>query len=107
MPVCLRNASHGFLAAPQFVFIEPARKIDLRSAMPTQESQIEEKLIEKLRSLKYEYREDIRDRAALEENTNTGALVRRLLSDDYADKVIVTTIQRSEIQRHSRHRLHQ
>ncbi len=36
--------------------------------MPTQESQIEEKLIEKLRSLKYEYREDIRDRAALEKN---------------------------------------
>ena len=28
------------------------------------------------------------------ENTNTGALVRRLLSDDYADKVIVTTIQK-------------
>ncbi len=26
----------------------------------------------------------------VEENTNTGALVRRLLSDDYADKVIVT-----------------
>jgi type I restriction enzyme R subunit len=30
----------------------------------------------------------------VEENTNTGALVRRLLSDDYADKVIVTTIQK-------------
>ena len=28
------------------------------------------------------------------ENTNTGSLVRRLLSDDYADKVIVTTIQK-------------
>ena len=30
----------------------------------------------------------------VEENTNTGALVRRLLSDDYSDKVIVTTIQK-------------
>src|SRR5205807_2466223 len=30
----------------------------------------------------------------VEENTHTGALVNRLLSDDYADKVIVTTIQK-------------
>ena len=30
----------------------------------------------------------------VEENTNTSALVRRLLSDDYSDKVIVTTIQK-------------
>jgi type I restriction enzyme R subunit len=30
----------------------------------------------------------------VEENTHTGSLVRRLLSDDYADKVIVTTIQK-------------
>ena len=30
----------------------------------------------------------------VEENTNTGSLVKRLLSDDYADKVIVTTIQK-------------
>ncbi|HWR11041.1 MAG TPA: type I restriction endonuclease subunit R [Rectinemataceae bacterium] len=30
----------------------------------------------------------------VEENTNTEALVRRLVSDDYADKVIVTTIQK-------------
>ncbi|MCA9119267.1 MAG: type I restriction endonuclease subunit R [Planctomycetaceae bacterium] len=30
----------------------------------------------------------------VEENTNTATLVRRLLSDDYADKVIVTTIQK-------------
>lgn len=30
----------------------------------------------------------------VEENTHTGVLVRRLLSDDYADKVIVTTIQK-------------
>lgn len=30
----------------------------------------------------------------VEENTNTAALVRRLLSDDYADKVVVTTIQK-------------
>jgi len=31
---------------------------------------------------------------SVEENTNTEALVRRLLSTDYADKVIVTTIQK-------------
>ncbi|MEP6780070.1 MAG: type I restriction endonuclease subunit R, partial [Gemmatimonadaceae bacterium] len=31
---------------------------------------------------------------SVEENTNTAALVRRLRSDDYADKVIVTTIQK-------------
>ena len=30
----------------------------------------------------------------VEENTNTASLVRRLLSDDFADKVIVTTIQK-------------
>ncbi len=30
----------------------------------------------------------------VEENTNTSTLVRRLLSEDYADKVIVTTIQK-------------
>ena len=30
----------------------------------------------------------------VEQNTNTEALVQRLLSDDYADKVIVTTIQK-------------
>ena len=30
----------------------------------------------------------------VEENTNTAALVRRLISEDYADKVIVTTIQK-------------
>ena len=30
----------------------------------------------------------------VEENTNTGSLVKRLLSDDYADKVIVCTIQK-------------
>lgn len=30
----------------------------------------------------------------VEENTNTTTLVRRMLSDDYADKVIVTTIQK-------------
>ena len=33
-------------------------------------------------------------KGCVEENTNTAALVRRLLSDDYADKVIVTTIQK-------------
>ena len=30
----------------------------------------------------------------VEENTNTATLVRRMLSTDYADKVIVTTIQK-------------
>ena len=30
----------------------------------------------------------------VEENTNTESMVRRMLSDDYADKVIVTTIQK-------------
>ena len=30
----------------------------------------------------------------VEENTNTGTLVKRMLSDDYADKVIVNTIQK-------------
>ncbi len=30
----------------------------------------------------------------VEQNTDTGTLVRRLLSDDYADKIIVTTIQK-------------
>lgn len=30
----------------------------------------------------------------VEENTNTGSLVRRMLSEDYKDKIIVTTIQK-------------
>ena len=30
----------------------------------------------------------------MEENTNTETLVQRLLSEDYANKVIVTTIQK-------------
>ena len=43
----------------------------------------------------------------VEENTDTATLVRRLLSEDYADKVIVTTIQKlglalNENSRHSR-----
>ena len=40
----------------------------------------------------------------VEENTNTGALVRRLLSPDYADKVIVTTIQKLGIALDPSHR---
>ena len=36
--------------------------------MPTPERELEEKLIEKLRNQKYEYREDIRDKASLEKN---------------------------------------
>ena len=41
----------------------------------------------------------------VEENTNTAALVRRLQSDDYADKVIVTTIQKLglALDEHSKH----
>ena len=38
------------------------------TAMTTPECQLEDQLIEKLRGLKYDYRSDIRDRAALEEN---------------------------------------
>src|SRR3954468_11646637 len=36
--------------------------------MTSSEARLEQHLIEKLRDLKYEYREDIRDRAALESN---------------------------------------
>ena len=36
--------------------------------MPTTESQLEQKLIEKLTDLKYEHREDISDRDSLEKN---------------------------------------
>jgi type I restriction enzyme R subunit len=36
--------------------------------MPTQERQLEEHLIEKLRSLKYQYRADICDRVTLKQN---------------------------------------
>jgi type I restriction enzyme, R subunit len=36
--------------------------------MPSPERQLEEELIGKLRELKYDYRTDIRDRAALEKN---------------------------------------
>ena len=45
----------------------------------------------------------------VEENTNTAALVRRLLSDDYADKVIVTTIQKLglALEENSRHKFKQ
>ena len=48
----------------------------------------------------------------VEENTNTAALVRRLQSDDYADKVIVTTIQKlglalDENSKHSKQNLAQ
>ncbi|WP_240471728.1 type I restriction endonuclease subunit R, EcoR124 family [Hymenobacter aerophilus] len=39
----------------------------------------------------------------MEQNTNTGALVRRLLSTDYADKVIVTTIQKLGLALDPRH----
>ncbi len=36
--------------------------------MTSPESQLEEEFIDKLRDLKYEYRQNIRDRAALEKN---------------------------------------
>jgi type I restriction enzyme R subunit len=38
------------------------------AAMISDERKLEEELLEKLRSLKYEHREDIRDRASLEKN---------------------------------------
>lgn len=38
----------------------------------------------------------------VEENTNTAALVHRLVSDDYADKVIVTTIQKLGLALHEK-----
>jgi len=41
----------------------------------------------------------------VEENTNTETLVRRLLSDDYADKVIVTTIQKLGLALDANHRM--
>ncbi len=40
----------------------------------------------------------------VEENTNTNALVRRMLSSDYADKVIVTTIQKLGLALDGRHK---
>lgn len=40
----------------------------------------------------------------VEENTNTEMLVRRMLSDDYADKVIVTTIQKLGIALNPKHK---
>jgi len=40
----------------------------------------------------------------VEENTNTATLVRRMLSDDYTDKVIVTTIQKLGLALDSRHK---
>lgn len=40
----------------------------------------------------------------VEENTNTESLVERLLSDDYADKVIVTTIQKLGLALDSSHK---
>lgn len=48
----------------------------------------------------------------VEENTNTATLVQRLLSEDYADKVIVTTIQKlglalDENSKHNKHNIAQ
>ena len=43
----------------------------------------------------------------VEENTNTATLVKRLLSDDYGDKVIVTTIQKLGLALHSDSRYNQ
>ncbi len=42
----------------------------------------------------------------VEENTNTDALVRRMLSEDYADKIIVTTIQKLGIALDPKNRNH-
>ena len=72
------------------------------------EAQLEKDFIESLKEHGYTYRNDIKDRANLEQNfrrifekrnychlsDSEAALVTRLLSDDYKDKVIVTTIQK-------------
>ncbi len=47
---------------------DEARQTRGSSFMTSSETHLEEHLIEKLRELKYEYRDDIRDRAALERN---------------------------------------
>src|ERR1041385_5285964 len=47
---------------------DEARQTHGRSFMTSSETQLEQHLIDKLRELKYEYRDDIRDRAALERN---------------------------------------
>ncbi len=45
-------------------------------------------------------------KGCVEENTHTGKLVERLLSEDYADKVIVTTIQKLGLALDGNHRKH-
>lgn len=58
--------------------------------MTTSEGQIEEQLIEKLKSLKYEYRPDIRDRDGLVKNFREKfqALNRVNLEDDEFDRLL-------------------
>jgi len=58
--------------------------------MTTKESQIEQNLIEKLVDLKYTYREDIRNRAALERNFREKfeALNRVKLTDNEFDRLL-------------------
>ena len=62
--------------------------------MTTPELQIEEQLIEKLRGLKYEYRPDIRDRAALEKNFREKfeALNRVRLTDGEFERLLDDTV---------------
>jgi type I restriction enzyme R subunit len=62
--------------------------------MMSPEGQIEEKLIEKLRGLKYEYRADIRDRATLERNFREKfeALNRVRLTDGEFSRLLETII---------------
>ncbi len=48
--------------------LQSPNRFNAKVVMTSSESQLEQELIEKLKGLKYEYRPDIRDRAALEEN---------------------------------------
>ena len=65
-------------------------------AMSTPERELEESLIEKLRDLKYVYRPDIRDRAALEENFREKfeALNRVTLSDGEFQRLLDEIVTR-------------
>lgn len=64
------DASNGYLKRAQNRYFSALDALSSFQtiAMTTPERQLEDHLIEKLCGLKYEYRADIRDRAALEQN---------------------------------------
>ncbi len=64
-----------------------------KMAMNTPERDLEDALISKLRDLKYEYRPDIRDRAALEGNFRTKfeALNRVTLTDGEFQRLMASS----------------